>query len=370
MKVHAPALRGFFLAALTSGCLHAQAPQSPTPSAAPATTITFPRDLYDHQAEQAEWWYYTGNLRSLTGKQYGFELTFFRSFKPTGAPAGQPQAIPIIFSDLAISDLDGQRHFFHKQVDLLPSANAGITEQPWSIREGTWQLNQPSSAQGFFHLLATQDDFGLDLYMLPESLPVLHGTDGLFILDGSDGQGNESFEYYSYPRVLTAGLLRVNGEIFPVEGLSWNDHEFFSLSPGQTFPSWDWFSIQLKDKSSIMLYGLRLPDGRFDPASIGTYVDPNGKVTHLLAGDYTLKPGETWHSAVSGADYPIAWTIDIPRLNLQLEMSTPLLDQEMPAVPGGASPTYWEGASRYTGTKAGRPISGKGYLEMLGYNTR
>src|SRR5450755_2595101 len=65
----------------------------------------FPRDLYDHPDYQTEWWYFTGNLHSKNGGQYGFELTFFRSYEPAGAPAGQPQYTPIIFADLAVSNL-------------------------------------------------------------------------------------------------------------------------------------------------------------------------------------------------------------------------------------------------------------------------
>ncbi len=358
-------LSRLLLVAALPCCLHAQTPQ-PLPPPQP-TPITFPKDLYDHPGTGTEWWYYTGNLNGLNGKPYGYELTFFRTYAPTGLPAGEPQVVPVIFADLAVSDLEGQQFFFHKSLATLPSLTAGITEKPWSIHLGDWQLHEPSSAEGLFRLKAAQDDFGLDLDLLPEQRPVLNGKDGLFILDGSDGQGDEYYEYYSYPRLFTFGTLKINGATIPVAGTSWNDHEFFTLGPGQTFPSWDWFSIQLDDRSSLMLYGLRLPDGEYDPASRGTYIAADGKVTHLHRGDFTLTPGTTWHSNASGADYPIFWTISIPRLDIHLNMSTPLANQEMLAEPTGGSPTYWEGASRFEGTKDGSPIHGKGYLEMLGY---
>ena len=335
--------------------------------AAPPFMFEFPRDLYDHPSYQTEWWYYTGNVHSRRGRHYGFELTFFHSYEPTGAPAGQPQFIPIIFADLAVSDLDGQQFFFHKALAPQTSPLASITEKPWTIQLGEWTLREPDTVRGVFRLHALQDNFGVDLALIPEDRPVLNGDKGLFVLD-APGQGAEYYEYYSIPRLRAWGSIEVNGERIPVEGLAWNDHEFFSLAPGQQFPSWDWFSIQLDDRSSIMLYGLRLPNGQFDPASKGTYISEDGRVTHLHPGEFTLVPGETWHSAVSNADYPIAWTINIPRLEIELEMSTPLADQEMPAVPGGGSPAYWEGASRFRGTKQGRVVEGKGYLEMLGYS--
>lgn len=336
--------------------------------APPPRPLSFPRDLYDHQKETGEWWYYTGNLLGTDQHQYGFELTFFRSLSPTGLPPGQPQAVPVIFADLGISDLDGHRHYFHKALSVLPDPAAGIVERPWSIFLNKWSVHQPSSTQGLFHLEAMQEDLGLDLFLLPGTRPVPNGRDGLFVLDGSDGQGDEDFEYYSYPRMYASGVLRVGGKDISVAGLSWNDHEFFSLGANQDFPSWDWFSIHLSDNSEMMLYGLRLPNGSFDPASRGTYVDRDGHVTHLEPGDFTLTPGaRVFQSAATGVTYPIEWSINVPRENIRLRMTTALPDQEMPAVQGGGTPTYWEGASDFRGTKNSEPISGVGFLEMLGH---
>lgn len=356
------------------GRLGAQTPEpfSPGDSAANAQQqlhqFQFPRDLYDHPAYQTEWWYFTGNLDGKSGKPYGFELTFFHSYVPTGAPTGQPQYTPIIFADLAVSDLDGQQFFFHKALAPQTGPLASITEKPWTIQLGNWTLTEPDEVAGVFHLHALQDNFGVDLALVPERPPVLNGYKGLFVLDGAAaGAGNEYYEYYSIPRLKVTGSIEVNGESVPVGGLAWNDHEFFDLGPNQTFPSWDWFSIQLNDGSSIMLYGLRLPNGQFDPGSRGTFVDANGTVIHLKPGSFTLTPGATWHSIASNADYPIQWLIQIPSLDIELAMSTPLVDQEMAAVPGGGSPAYWEGASRFQGKRRGSPVEGKGYLEMLGY---
>jgi predicted secreted hydrolase len=338
------------------------------PNAKPPA-IRFPQDLYDHPTYQAEWWYFTGNLNSRDNKQYGFELTFFRTNNPTGALAGQPQIQPIIFADLAVSDINGQHFYFHKSLAPEHTPQASITESPWSMQLGHWQLKQPSSVFGVFQLQAQQDNFGVDLSLQPQDPPVLHGDQGLFELDGSDGDGPEFFEYYSIPRLTASGLITVNGEAIPVDGVAWDDHEYFTLASGQTLPPWDWFSIQLQDGSSMMLYGLRLPNGQFDPASRGTFISQDGTVTHLKSGDFTLVPGRTtFHSTASNADYPIAWTINVPCLRIQLDMSTPLQDQELPAVQGGGSPAYWEGASRFRGTHDGKFVEGRGYVELTGYN--
>jgi predicted secreted hydrolase len=70
-----------------------------------------------------------------------------------------------------------------------------------------------------------------------------------------------------------------------VQGSAWMDHEFSTapLQPGIT--GWDWFSLQLADRTEVMMYMLRQPDGTFNPASSGTVVLPSGQTQHLLLSD-------------------------------------------------------------------------------------
>ena len=46
--------------------------------AQPGYTFAFPRDYFNHEDYQTEWWYYTGNVKAADGHRFGFELTFFR----------------------------------------------------------------------------------------------------------------------------------------------------------------------------------------------------------------------------------------------------------------------------------------------------
>src|SRR5512139_2557734 len=41
-------------------------------------TMDFPDDSGPHTDYQTEWWYYTGNLYTTDGRQFGYQLTFFR----------------------------------------------------------------------------------------------------------------------------------------------------------------------------------------------------------------------------------------------------------------------------------------------------
>ena len=52
----------------------------------------------------------------------------------------------------------------------------------------------------------------------------------------------------------------------------------------------------------------------------------------------------------------------MPSLDLTLDIEPWLADQEL-----NVSYAYWEGAVKVTGTRAGKPVSGNGYVEMTGY---
>jgi predicted secreted hydrolase len=108
-----------------------------------------------------------------------------------------------------------------------------------------------------------------------------------------------------------------------------------------------------------MLFEVRRDDGK-PPFAAGTYIDRDGRSTYLKPGDFTLQPLKTWTSPKTGARYPIAWRIAIPRLKLTFDCSAAVADQELAEGPDGNS--YWEGAVTYDGQ-----LRGAGYLEMTGY---
>lgn len=73
---------------------------------------------------------------------------------------------------------------------------------------------------------------------------------------------------------------------------------------------------------------------------------------------------DSWTSPETKASYPMRWHIAIPQLKLELDVATPLRDQELTSRFG---PSYWEGAVDTQGTLAGASLRGAGYLEMTGY---
>src|SRR6185437_11230146 len=175
--------------------------------------------------------------------------------------------------------------------------------------------------------------------------------------------GESASHYYSVPRLETSGEIILNGQSHPVRGETWCDHEWSSSQLGKGEVGWDWLCVQWDDGSALMLYRMRLADGGVEPSSRGTWIAPDGTATHLRANDFQLTPTAFWKSKVNSAQYPVGWRIVLPGQHAEFVVKAALDDQELKL---GAL-TYWEGAIDASGTRDGKPIDGRGYLELTGY---
>jgi len=337
--------------------------------AAPGYRYVFPRDHFSHPEFQTEWWYYTGNLHTSQGRRFGFELTFFRhgvDRKATKAAVWDVRDLWL--AHLALSDLDGGRFLHTERLNRAGPGIAGADREQARVWNGNWQAKwnlDPHATGGMAsqQLQAIADRFSFALTVKTAKAPVIHGENG--ISQKAEGPGRAS-HYISFTRLLTAGVLVIEGRRFDVEGESWMDHEFFTHQLAANQSGWDWFSLQLQDGSEIMLFQLRRKDGTLDPFSAGTFVDSRGRATHLSAKDFSLAPGKLWTSPNSGGRYPIEWRIRVPSLDLDAGLTTRLAQQELTGKTR-SGPTYWEGAVEVMANRKGHPLKGLGYLEMTGY---
>lgn len=332
-------------------------------TALPGYRYEFPRDYFNHREFQTEWWYYTGNVKSAEGSRFGFELTFFRqAVNRDPAKTGSWDLQDLYVAHLALSDLDGKK-FFHAERTNRPGPGiAGVKEPAGRIWNGNWKIQWRGEDQ---ELAAIDERFQLHLTLHSEKSPVINGENG--VSQKAEGAGRASY-YISLTRLSTSGEILLGDKRFAVSGSSWMDHEFFThqLDAGQT--GWDWLSLQLANNTELMLFHIRRKDGSIDPYSAGTFVDGNGKTTHLRSSDFTLEPSsEVWTSSATGARYPIHWRVTVPILNLDQDVTTPLASQEL-ASKSSFVPSYWEGAIFLTGRRGQQALAGVGYLEMTGYD--
>lgn len=331
---------------------------APYRQAAPGYRYSFPRDHFEHPEFRTEWWYYTGNLRDSAGKRFGFELVFFRQGQGRGPAANSStwRIDDLYLAHIAVTDIDGQKFYNDQRLNRAGPDIAGASFAQQRVWNGNWSAAWRGERQV---LQATAEGFQFRLELDPAKPPVIHGLNGV----SQKGAGaGEASHYVSFTRLMVSGELEIGGARHSVNGTAWMDHEWFTnqLAKGQV--GWDWLSVQLDDRTELMLFQLRGADGSIDPHSAGTYVDREGRARHLTRDEFSLTPLGYWRSSRSGASYPVRWQIRVPSLGITLEAVAAMDAQEM-AAEGKTGPTYWEGAVTYSGS-----TNGVGYLEMTGYD--
>lgn len=329
--------------------------------AKPGRIFSFPRDHGPHPDFQTEWWYYTGNLKDSSGREFGFQLTFFRralAVQTAESKSSDWRSDQVYLGHFALTDVQDQRFRYFERFSRGAAGLAGAVGEPqFKVWLDDWQVEQVGNDQ--YRLFARAEDISLELNLLDRKGPVLQGKDG-YSQKGPDA-GNASY-YYSQTRLEAEGTVTTPSGTYAVKGLSWMDHEFSTSALGPDQVGWDWFSIQLDDGSEVMLFTLRNQEGEVDGFSSGTLIGVDGSTRSLTKEDFEIETSSTWKSADSGGKYPSGWQISIPSAGLTLNVQPKLRDQELQV-----SFIYWEGAVGVTGERDGKPVRGNGYVELTGY---
>jgi predicted secreted hydrolase len=330
--------------------------------AEPGWGYEFPRDHHAHPEFKTEWWYFTGNVFDGDGHRFGYELTFFRQgIRP---PAERdPNASRFIVGDLkfahfAVTDVSGQRFRFEQKTSRGAFGEAGFDEGTRLAWIENWSLT--ANGDDAFDLAASGGPGTIRLHLRTTKPPVAHGAEGVSVKAAGGGSASH---YYSLPRLETTGEISLNGIARPVRGESWFDHEWSSSQLGKGEVGWDWICLQWEDGTELMLYRMRLENGQVDPSSSGTWIAADGTVTHLRSSDFQMTPAAFWKSKANGSPYPVGWRITLPGEQAEFTVRPAAENQELTLGPI----TYWEGAVDATGTRQGKVIKGRGYLELTGY---
>ncbi len=334
--------------------------------ALPNRKFSFPRDHFSHPDFRTEWWYYTGHLETSEGKNYGYQVTFFRFGLRDRQKEGGGE--PPLFTDLylshfALSDKKAKKFTFRDRVNRGYGEKAGARADRFLVWNEDWKVE----LRGRSHEINIKDrNRVLRLRLTPMKPPILHGQNGL----SRKGEGKRRASYYySLTRMRTEGSMEVDGHREEVRGLSWMDHEFGSDQLGEDQVGWDWFSLQLENKTEVMLYLMRRKDGSVDPVSSGTLVHVDGTARNLSLESFTVEALGKWTSPQSGATYPMGWKIAIPAQEIELEV-VPFFAQQELDTRKSTRVTYWEGSVKVQGSYRNKPVRGLGYVEMTGYAGR
>jgi predicted secreted hydrolase len=327
--------------------------------AVPGYRITLPLDHLPHYDFRTEWWYFTGNLRGRDGREFGYQLTFFRyGYRPPRMRV--PVSSRFVMDDLkfahfAVTDISNKKFYYDSRVSRGAFGEAGFGNGKRLAWIKDWELSFGPD----FHLRAANENYSLDLELNPVKPAVLQGENGLS--QKAAGAGRASY-YYSITRLASFGSIRIGNDNYEVVGNSWFDREWATNQLAENQVGWDWFAIQLTDGSDLMLYQMRLKGGGIDPHSCGKWVAADGSITNLGVNDFELTSTKSWRSPSSKANYPVEWTLRIPKLNLKLMIAPRAENQEL-----NLSVVYWEGAITLQGERGQKSIDGVGYMELTGY---
>lgn len=323
--------------------------------------FVFPDDHGAHPEFRSEWWYFTGNLEDASGRRFGYQWVIFRQAL---APRGEPRASAwgtnqAYMAHFALTDVESGDFQAHERFARGAAGLAGARATPLRIWLEDWSLEE--EAAGVWRLRAAAGDARIDLALRPAKPPVPNGEHGLSRKSAAPGNASH---YYSIPRLSTSGRVFIDGKPHTVSGLSWLDREWGTSALAGDQQGWDWFALQLSDGSDLMLYRLRHADGSVDPFSAGSFIAPDGAHSPLTAAAFELETLEHWTSP-RGTRYPSRWRLRVPAHGLTLDVRPVLPDQEL-----DLSVRYWEGAVDVTGSHGGDAVTGRGYVELVGYRAR
>lgn len=327
--------------------------------------VSLPRDLAAHAGAQTEWWYYTGHAAADSGREFGFELVFFKRRTDLDNFSIVPLRLignPFYFAHFAITDITaGTFRYAHRKSANGPfDLPASASEKHYHLRLGDWSIRE---ALGDHVVRASiNGDVGFEATLSPAKKVVLNGRDGVSFKDEG-----EASRYFSYTRMNLEGDLTENGIAEHFTGSAWMDREFGTWTPTENQKGWDWFSIQLDNETELMCYQLRNSAGEPSPFSSGTFVYADGTSSSLASTEFSIVPTDEWKSPTSGAAYPSGWKVKVPSMEIDLTVMPVIKDQELDTR-GSTMIVYWEGVCRVTGSVRDVSVGGRAYVELVGYD--
>ena len=316
-------------------------------SPASRSEISFPRDHGSHPDAPIEWWYYTGHLKDEAGREYGFQLTFFRVQE-------------LHLAHFAWTDVASRAFHFEDRSHLALPGIAEASEGRLDVSNEDWFAR---ASEEVYRLHARGGDVELELTLRPNKSPVLNGQEGI----SHKGPGEKDYSHYvSITRLEASGKFRDGRRRSTVTGTAWFDHEWGPGGLPKEVVGWDWFALQLSDGSELMLYRMRDRGGRATPFSSGTFVPKTGPPRAMKWEEVRFVELSRWQSPRTKANYPSGWRVAVASLGMDVAVEPQVSDQEL-LTEESTAVTYWEGACRVSGTRDGKPIDGRAYAELTGY---
>ena len=317
----------------------------------PGARLRFPVDHGAHPDFRTEWWYVTAWVSS-EGREFGVQVTFFRS-RTGHDPANPSRFAPhqLLLAHAAIADPELGRLRHQQRGTRAGHPDSRCARNDTDLALGDWQLRR--SADDRYTTRVGSGEFSAELAFEPSQPPWLQGDAG-YSRKGPEPQ--RASHYYSRAGLRVTGSLRIGRRTMRVEqGIAWLDHEWSSEVLDPRAAGWDWVGLNLDDGSALMAFRIRATDGSV------LWSHARRREAADAASQVRFEPIRRWLSPRSGASYPVAMRLVVDGRTLELQ---PLFDDQELDARASTGGYYWEGAIRVL--DGGRAI-GRGYLELTGY---
>jgi predicted secreted hydrolase len=323
--------------------------------------LTFPADHGAHPGFRSELWNLFGRLEDDQGSEYAFQLDLTRLALNPHEPerASAWAANEVYRGQLTLIHVGGSAVRSAERLTRAALGLAGSRPQPPSVWVEDWSLSFADGGTDRFQMaLATAGDgAALDLDLAASKPPIPFGDLALL---GRDSAGL-GLQAYLLPRMVATGTLSLDGEARPVQGYAWLDHAWGAIPMSRGQVGLNRFSIQLDDDRELICLQLRREDGTGTPIPACALILADGRVQSFRRREIQLEPTAQWRSPRTGSRYSVGWRLAIPILDLELELSPLVQDQESA---GGIR--LWSGAVQAMGRQGSETIGGRGRIETTG----
>jgi predicted secreted hydrolase len=326
----------------------------------PVEPVRWPQDHGAHLSNRAEWWNLKGEIKQASGRTLGFHIAFFRSAVESAAHNPSHFAPKhVIAARASLSDAAKGLQLHDERVARIGFGLVDATPDDMHITLHDWSLERSGPVeQSVFHSRITTPDFALDLRCIQTQVLMLHGDNGVIHKDAFLG---DPTRYYSQAQLKLEGQLSYQKQRLEVRGRAWLDHGWGKRMMASDAIGSDWICMNLNDGSALMVFRMRRQDG--SAVWEGATLRQAGRPDHIFKHEeIRMTPGQTWRSPATGAQYPVAWRIDLAGTSYAVRAR--MQAQEVDSG-NGIGDVFWEGLSDLLDGQ-GRVI-GAGYLEMTGY---
>ena len=322
-----------------------------------AWRLDLPDDHGAHPETRTESWLLSVDLRSARGERIGIQFALLRAALVPADAARRASAWAARDAYRGHVTLVTERRGIVASEERFSRAALGLAGHDPAQRRvwlEDWSIRYAEGEHGDrLELEARSGAVAVELVLTPAKSPVATDT----------SQGGAPFRGFSLTRLLAEGAIHGPDGRQSVSGLAWLDRLWGEIPLPVGPVVWDRLQLHLDDGTDVSLVRIRRRGGAGAPSADGYRVDARGKIEALENASTVMEPVSTGRGATDDVRYPLHWRVSASELELRV---APLVEQQVHEF----SQSVWSGLVTAKGRSRGRQVSGSGYLELTGYESR